>query len=55
MIIERWSSNEILQYIQIKLSNLSKGISDLMLSTQAFYIVQEAEYIYYTLEQPGFQ
>ena len=46
MIIGRWASNALLRYIWIQVSNLSKGISDLIVSTRGFYKITEAEVIY---------
>ena len=54
MIIGRWSRNSLPWYIQIQVSGLSKVISDLMVSTQYFYTLPEAEVVYYTPGQPGF-
>ena len=39
MIIGQWSRNAFLWYIWIQVSNLSKGISDVMVSTIAFYTI----------------
>ena len=47
-VIWRWSSNAFLWYIQIKASNPSKGISDLIAGMKAFYPIQEAELVFYT-------
>ena len=46
MIIGRWSSNAVLRYIRIQVSNLIKNISNLMVSTRAFYTILEAEVVY---------
>ena len=55
MIIRRCCSNTFLQYVCIQVINLSKVFIDRMVSTRAFYIITEAEVIYYTPGQPGFQ
>ena len=41
MIMERWVSNAFLWYILIQVSDLSKGISNLMKNNHAFYKIQE--------------
>ena len=41
-IIAIWSINYFLRYIRIKLINLIKVISALMISTHAFYTIPEA-------------
>ena len=46
MIIGRWSSNSVLRYIRIQVSNLIKGISDLLVSTRDFYTTPKAKVIY---------
>ena len=45
MIVGRWSSNDLLGYIRIHVSDFSKGISDLMVTTHDFYIISDAETI----------
>ena len=55
MIIGQCYSNAFLRYILIHVSDLSKGISDLMVSTRVFYTIPKAEVIYYTPGQPGVQ
>ena len=55
MIIGRWSRNAFLQYIRIQVTNLSKVISNLMVSTRSFYTIPESEVIYYTPGQPRVQ
>ena len=55
MIIGIWSSNVFLKYIWIQVSNISKGISDLVVSTSAFYTITRAEVIDYIPGQPGVQ
>ena len=55
MIIGWWSRNAFLRYIHIQLINLSKGISNLMVSTRSFYKIPKAEVVYYTPGQPGVQ
>ena len=45
MIIGIWLRNSFLQYNQIQVSDLSKGISDLMAGNKAFYTIPEAEVI----------
>ena len=55
MIIGRWYINALLWYIWVQVSNLSKVISDLMVSTWAFFTIPEVELIYYTTDQPGVQ
>ena len=55
IIIRWWSRNAFLRYIRIQVSDLSNGISDLMVSTQSFYTITESEVIYYTSGQPRFQ
>ena len=46
MIIGRWYRNNFLWCIRIKVRDLSKGISDFMVT------IPEAEVIYFTLGQP---
>ena len=53
IIIGLWSINSFLWYIRIQVNDISKGIIDLMVSTQDFYIIPEAEVIWYTCDQPG--
>ena len=55
MIIGQWCSNAFIWYIRMQVRYLSKGISNLMVSTSSFYIIPEAEVIYYTTGQPGVQ
>ena len=55
MIIGQCSINDFLWYIQIQAIEISKVISDLMVSTRAFYKIPESEVIYYTLGQPEVQ
>ena len=55
MIIGRWSINAFLRYTRIQVSGLSKVISDLMMSTIAFYKRTKSEVIYYTSDQPELQ
>ena len=55
MIIGWCSPNDFLRYIRIQSSTLRKGISDLMVSTQSFYTISEAEVICYTPVQIGVQ
>ena len=55
VIIGRWYSNSFLWYIQIQVSELSKGVSNLMVSNIAFYTIPKVEVIYYTPGQPGVQ
>ena len=45
-IIGRWPRNSFLQYICIQVINFRKDISDLMVTTQTFYIIPKAEVIY---------
>ena len=45
MITGLWSSNLFFGCIQIQFSNLNKGISDIMVSTQAFYTIPKEEVI----------
>ena len=42
LIIGRWSINAFLWYIRANVRDLSKGISDIMVNTQAFYKTPEA-------------
>ena len=55
MIIVRWYNNALLRYMWIEVSDLRKCISDIMVTTQAFYKIPGAEIIYYILGQPGTQ
>ena len=55
MIIGIWSNNSIFRYISIQISDLNKVISDLMVTTHAFYKIPEVEIIYYTPGQPSTQ
>ena len=41
MIIGRWSSRTFLWYIRIQVSDLSKGINNLITNKQAFYTIPE--------------
>ena len=42
MIIGIWYINVFLRYISIQFSDLSEGISNLMVTTQDFYTILEA-------------
>ena len=55
MIIGTWYSNAFLWYIRIQVSDISSGISDLMVSPRAFYTIPGAEVIYYAPGQLGVQ
>ena len=48
MIMGRWASSAFLRYIRIQVSELSKGISNLMTNNRAFCIVTETEVVYHT-------
>ena len=41
MIMGRWARSTILRYIRIQVSDLSKGIINLMTTNQAFYTITE--------------
>ena len=43
MIMGRWASSAFLQYIRIQVSDLSKGISNLMTNKHTFYTIPEIE------------
>ena len=47
MIMRQWSSSAFLRYISIQVSDLSKGISTLMKTNQAFYTILEIEVVYH--------
>ena len=53
LIIGRWYRNPFLGYISTQASDPSKGIRNLMVTTQALYIIIEEEVIKYTLGQLG--
>ena len=55
MIIGWWSRNAFLRYNRIQVRYLSKGISNLVVSTRSFYTIPKAEVIYYNSGQPGVQ
>ena len=48
MIMGWWSSSAFLRYILIQISNLSKDISTLMTTNNAFYTMPEIEVVYHT-------
>ena len=52
MIMGRWASSSFLQYIRIQVSELSKGINDLMKNNHAFYTISEIEVVYHTPGKP---
>ena len=52
MIMGRWASSAFLQYIRIRVSDISKGISTLMTNNHAFYTKPEMEVLYHTPGQP---
>ena len=48
MIMERWISSDLMRYIRIQVSDLSKDISTLMANKQDFYTIPEIEVVYHT-------
>ena len=53
MIMGRWASSAFLRYICIQVSDISKGISTLMINNHAFYTIPEIEVVYHTPDQPN--
>ena len=45
MIIGRWASSAFMRYISIQVSDLSKGISTLVINKQDFYKIPEIEVV----------
>ena len=52
MILGRWASSAFLRYIRIQVSDLRKGISNLMTYNQALYTIPEIKVVYHTPGQP---
>ena len=48
MVMGRWSSNAYFWYIRIQISDLSKGISTLIINKQTFYTIPVTEFFYHT-------
>ena len=48
MIMGQWESSAFLQYIRIQVTDLSKGISNLMKTNHALYKIPEIEVVYHT-------
>ena len=48
MIMERWESSAFLRYIRIQVTDLSKGISNLLKTNHALYKIPEIEVVYHT-------
>ena len=53
MIMGRWASSSFLRYIPIQVSDISKGISNLITNNHAFYTIPEIEVVYHASGQPG--
>ena len=45
MIMGQWESSAFLQYIRIQVTDLSKGISNLMKTNHALYKIPEIEVV----------
>ena len=52
MTMGRWARSAFLRYIHIQVSDLSKGISNLMTNNHALYMIPEIEVVYHTPGQP---